>query len=103
MSSKSSKETELRIAAQRKAYTYAPPPIVEPVIGGIWGSLFAVGAIAILSNLVGIEPGGTPMLVMIAVLALLPMLYFGYQKWRHQRAASDEFERLKKESSHAKP
>ena len=92
-------EPKLRIAAERKASLYAPPPTVAPYVGGIWGTLFAVGVIAVASNLAPVELGDIPIAVMVAISAALPMLHFGMQEWRHRKATIEEFERLKIESS----
>jgi hypothetical protein len=89
-------EIELRIAAESKASQYAPPPMVEPYVGGIWGTLFAVGVIALVSNLSRIELGDIPILVTVAISAALPTLHFSSQAKRHRKATLAEFERLKK-------
>ena len=87
---------ELRIAAERKASQCAPPPMVEPHIGGCWGAFFAIAVMVVLSALTGFEPGYIPVFVTIAIFFTLPVLLFSSQERRHRKAILTELERLKK-------
>ena len=99
MNSDDIKESELHIAAERKASQYAPPPMVEPHMGGCWGAIFAVAVMVIFSAVAGFEAGVIPVFVTVAIFFALPALYFNSKEKQYRKAIKAELDRLKKQNS----
>jgi hypothetical protein len=73
LDSEAEKEMEMFSAADRKASQYAPPPGVDPTMGGCCGAFFAVAVIMIFSAVAGFEAGGIPIIVTVAIFFILPI------------------------------
>jgi orotate phosphoribosyltransferase len=87
---------EMFSAAERKASQYAPPPAVDPTMGGCCGAFFTVAVIMIFSAVAGFEAGGIPIIVTVAIVFILPILYLNSQQKRHRKAILTELELLKR-------
>jgi len=96
LDSEAVKEMEMFSAAERKASQYAPPPAVDPTMGGCCGAFFAAAVIMIFSAVAGFEAGGIPIIVTVAIFFILPILYLNSQQKRHRKAILTELELLKR-------
>jgi Flp pilus assembly protein TadB len=86
LDSEAVKEMEMFSVAERKASQYAPPPAVDPTMGGCCGAFFAVAVIMIFSAVAGFEAGGIPIIVTVAIFFILPILYLNSQQKRYRKA-----------------
>ena len=71
------------------ASQYAPPPAVDPTMGGCCGAFFAVAVIMIFSAVAGFEAGGIPIIVTVAIFFILPILYLNSQQKRYRKSDFD--------------